>query len=272
MLQFSQIRLIALNTLQKEMRNKTIMFLMLFTVVTIIAAFILVYTLLQDQTMEQMAQMLGYGISHFFIGLLGAWTLFISLLLGGHLVRSDMQEKVLNQLLALPIKRSEYLAARLIGGWLIIMGFYLFTGLLIFILFSTVSEQFVPLSAFFSSLLSMGTMVMATLLISIFISFYFPSIFSLVASIILLFIILASNNYFSQRDISDVLAQGDGLGLFLSFFYYCFPRIGEINRLNTSVLSNLEVSEKILPIAGHSLAAFVLVFLTLTFLFKRKDL
>lgn len=272
MVQFSQIKLIVLNTLQKEIRNKTIMLLMLFTVVTVIAAFVLVYTLLQDQTMEQMAQMLGYGISHFFVSLLGAWTLFISLLLGGHLVRSDIQENVLGQLMALPIKRSEYLAARLIGGWTIIMGFYLFTGLLIFILFSTVSEQFVPITSFLSSFLSMGMMVLVTLLLSVFLSFYFPGVFSLMASVILLLVILGSNNYFAQKDIFQVFGEGDGLGIFFSFFYYLFPRIGDINRLNTVVLSDLEVTQGVLPLVGHSLTAFALLFFVLTFLFKRKDL
>lgn len=272
MIQFSQIQLILTNTLQKELRNKTIMFLMLFTLITVIASFVLVYTLLQDQTMEQMAQMLGYGISHFFIGLLGAWTLFISLLLGGHLVRSDLQENVLGQLLALPIKRSEYMAARLLGGWLIIMGFYLFTGLLIFILFSTVSEQFVPVSSFLSSLLTMGMMVMASLLISVFISFYFPGIFSLIASLILLFIILASNNYFLQKDILTVLSELNGLGIFFAFFFYLFPRIGQINLLNTTILSNAESTQALMPLLAHSLGSFVLVFILLTFLFKRKDL
>lgn len=272
MIQFSQIQLIVVNTLQKELRNKTIILLMLFTLIAIIASFALVYSLLQDQTMEQMAEMMGYGISQFFIGVLGSWTLFISLLLGGHLVRSDLQENVLGQLLALPVKRSEYLAARLIGGWIIIMGFYLFTGFLVFILFSSVSEQFVPVSSFLSSLLSIGMMVMATLILSVFVSFYFPGVFSLVASIIILLIVMASNNYLSQKEIADVLSGPDGLGLFFAFFYYLFPRIGDLGRLNTALLSDVEITQNIFPLVAHSLGAFVLVFFVLAILFKCKDL
>jgi ABC-type transport system involved in multi-copper enzyme maturation permease subunit len=222
--------------------------------------------------MEQMAQMFGYGISNFFVGFLGVWTLFISLLLGGHLVRSDIQENVLGQILALPVKRSEYLAARLIGGWLIIMGFYLFTGLLIFVIFSTVSEQFVPVTAFLTSLVSMGMMVFVALLVSVFISFYFPGVFSLVASVILIFVILASNNYFSQRDILEVFSKGDGLGIFFGIFYSLFPRIGELSRWNTSILSNVELSQSHLPLVGHSLVSYLIIFLLLNILFKRKDL
>ena len=112
------------NTLQKEFRNKTLMFLLVFTlgvilVVTALFRFLYDYT----EGNQGQAMLTGFVGDPFvvFYYIISIWNAVLAIVLGVNCIKSDERCSVMPQLLSLPIKRSDYLIARIVGSWIIII-------------------------------------------------------------------------------------------------------------------------------------------------------
>lgn len=271
MISFNHLSLLTINTIQKEVRNKTILFLFVFTLIVIIMSYSLVNLFFQQVAQEDMLSGLGLGMSSIFLSVLGMWTSLIALLVGANVLRSDMDEKVLPQILALPITRTEFLLSRLIGSWLIVMVFYLLSAFIITVLFQFVSRDFANIEYFLISLGPLSISVFVVLWVSMFFSQYFPKIFALLTSTFALGFIQFSNTYFLRNEVSKVFAEGNILGMILSLFYFIFPRTGDWARVNSAWANNVEVSISVSTLLLHTAFSSLIIFILFAWIFKRRD-
>lgn len=272
MISFQNISLLAKNTIQKEVRNKTILFLFVFTIIVLLLAYSLINILFSQVADETMLTNFGLGMPSLFISVLSLWTSMIALLVGVNVIRSDMDDKVLPQLLALPITRLEYMIARLFGSWIIVMSFYLLCMLFTYFLFFLISREFTSVVLLFKSLPALSVNIFIILWVSMFFSQYFPKLFALVSTSFTLFIVRFSNGYFSQKEVLEVYKEGDILGSLLSVFYFLFPRMGQWAEVNSLLITGKEISVSMWPLALHTTFSSILIFLLAFWLFKKKDI
>lgn len=271
MISFNHLSLLIMNTIQKEIRNKTILFLFVFTLIVIFMSYSLVNLFFQQVAQEDMLSGLGLGMSSIFISVLGAWTSLVALLVGANVLRSDMDEKVLPQILALPVTRTEYLLSRLIGSWLIVMVFYLLSASMITILFQFVSRDFANFQYFIISIGPLSVSVFVVIWVSMFFSQYFPKIFALLTTTFALGFIQFSNTYFLRNEVSKVFAEGNILGMILSVFYFIFPRTGEWARVNSAWANNTEITFSLPELMIHTAVSSLIIFILSAWVFKKRD-
>ena len=121
----SVISLIFKNTFQKEWRSKTLLFLLIITVIMIsLAGVVLSYfkeNVLTEMPMEGLAQQ-SLGI---FFWIINIWSYLVATFVGVSTVRSDQDGGVMAQMLSFPISRAEYLIGRISGAYAIVTGYYI---------------------------------------------------------------------------------------------------------------------------------------------------
>lgn len=272
MISAKNISLMVQNTIQKEIRNKTILFLFIFTIIVLLLAYSLINILFSQIADETMLSNFGLGMPAIFITILSLWSSMIALLVGVNVIRSDMDDKVLPQLLALPLTRLEYMLSRLIGSWIIVMSFYFLCTLFTYFLFFLIAREFTSFALVLKSLPALSINILVVLWISMFFSQYFPKVFALVSTSFTLFLIRFSNSYLGQKDIAEMYKEVDVVGIVLSFFYFLFPRMGEWAQVNSMLLSGKEVVVDWLALGIHTLLSVMVIFLGVFHLFRRKDL
>lgn len=260
-----------LNTLQKEIRSKTLLFLLVFTVIVIFGAFTILTNLMEANMADGASNLSGSTSIQIFLSILGAWTSILTILLGVGIYKSDEEENVLHQLLALPIKRSHYLIARIIGGVILILSLYLFSSLFIMFLFSMKEQSIIGFLPLVSSIYSITMMMTCVLMISLFYSFYLPKVFAAIATLISLGFISNANSVYQGAGKWQIFLEG---GLFTKIWgvmHVFLPPAGSWGTINSMILSNKVEWDRLLLVSGQSLFSFVIFFLLLNFLFNKKE-
>ena len=126
----SCFKYIYFNTIQKEIRNKSIWSLLIMTSIVIIVLNTLLNFLLQ---MASEFQMTGAGMElgslplNLFYTLIDFFSTVIAIIIGVNSLKSDEENGVNIQLLSFPVKRWEYLVARVLGSWTIVVSYYIYS-------------------------------------------------------------------------------------------------------------------------------------------------
>ncbi len=261
-----------LNTLQKEIRSKTLLFLFIFTVIVIYGAFAFVTNFMDANMPDGANNLSGGGTVKLFLSILGAWTSILTILLGVGLCKNDEEENVLHQLLALPIKRSHYLLARIVGGVLLILSLYLFSSLFIMFLFSMKEQSIIGFVPLVSSLYSITMMMSCVLMISLFYSFYLPKVFAAIATLISLGFISNANSVYEGAGKWGIFLEGGLLTKLWGLVHTFLPPAGSWGTLNSMILSDTLEWDRLLLVSGQSFFSFILFFLFLNFLFNKREI
>lgn len=275
---FSAIKAIFINTIQREMRNKTILSLSALTLLALIGTFQFLSGMMAGfvddaQNIDQSISLFSPNQSTFrvFLSLLATWTSVMAVMMGANLVRSDQDEMVLHQLLALPIRRSHYLLARIAGASFITLCLYFIAGLVIISYLGAKSGSVFGIPMFLSTLYPVGLMIIGLLLLSSFYSLYLPKIVTLIVSLMsMLFIAHATNAYYGKNFIAII--AGDGLWVKIQGIVYALlPPVASMGRINSAIL-NEELNFTLMASTSlHAFLAFGFCFFIISWLFKHRD-
>ena len=263
--------IIFINTLQKEFRSKVLLFLLVITVVIITLA-ALVLNHFSDETLSYTGiALVGEKALMMFFLFINYWCILLSTFFAVNCIRSDFENGVMPQLLAFPIRRDEYLFARIAGTWIIIMGYYIFSLILATITFSIASGVFIGRVEFLYALGTTGLSIMAVILISVLLSFYLPKMVSLITVSILTFFISITSTVFSGKEF-DTLFQSmsviKALGLMV---YFAFPRIDIINKVTSMILTKADIPYNLPYESIHYVVTSAAILFTLKWVFNRKN-
>lgn len=165
-------RLLIWNTIQKELRSKTFFMVVFLTFVMLAVSFGIMQAV--SEYLKGESKLAFVSSTHFlwiYYSFINAWSIFLGLMFGLGCVRSDVNSQVVGQLLALPISRSTYILARVLGSW-ILVGFYqLLSLVLTCILFRESLGEVSPLALALAPLISLFP-ILAAIAIGLFVSLW----------------------------------------------------------------------------------------------------
>ena len=273
--QLNQIKTLYIDTLKKEYRSKTLITLLILTIGMVLVANSLLHFIIDYFAGEAISKDELSSLSlNAFYNFIDLWSVFIAALIGVNTLRSDFSNNVIPQLLAFPVRRIEYLLARLVGAWSIVMAYYCFSVVFAGILFSISTGHFVMGGQFILALFNSSLIVFAALSFALALSLFFPRLIAFFMTIVFSAILSTSNAFVGSSYIESALADYGLWHFFLYFLYWVFPRIGTLNGYTNEIL-NSSVSaidmNYLFHIVHYSVCLLVLLW-GLSKIFNKRDL
>lgn len=271
------MKTLILNTFQKEWRSRSLLILIILTVVFLIISTALLDFVVNNFLAEN--QVLGAGKTSFslFLILISIWSTFVAALIGAGIVRDDLDYQVLPQLLSLPMSRAQYLGSRFLGTWLLLFLYFVATYALAATLFQIVSKESVWHVGILLASLTYAIKTLPILLFSCLFSFFLPKIFSFVCTLILMFIVGFMNSAFMEQTYNTYLQSG-GLYRYIAVTAdLIFPRVGYWANITDVLLSDgisglAALSFSPLMQLGHFVLVMALWSWIAHAIFKRKEI
>lgn len=265
-----QIKSLILNTLTKEYRNKAIIFfgLIIFTVITI-------SHLMMNFIYENF---LANGNEQAVIGDKGFMVLFtiisfimtiVSSVLGINCIKSDFESTSINQILAFPISRIEYVGSRVFGSWLIAILAFVVSIIFTAALLSTNSGVNLIRPELFLAIITASLNMLTVITIACILSLFIPKMFAFIFTFIVRYMISTSNIAFNyQGEMGAEMSFGKA---FTGFFHFLFPRIHPMDTLTQLFLSGSPIEFSVVALFGHYFVTYIFLFMALGWLISRKD-
>lgn len=263
-----------LNTFVREYRNK---FLHFITIITLLLIF-LFHSVQMNFTVNQQSQatmnMGAQELMIFFYRAIFFWSTVMSAMIGAQIVRNDIDSKMILQVLSFPVGRIEYLAARVLSAWVIVLSYYLFS----ILLFGAVSLFQNGSTGFswelFASLAISSFAILSVIILAVLASLFFQKIPSFLFTLVLTTLIWIAVDYFSMLGIpsggwSQVSWNVMTTGGFLLYLF--FPHVSVINNIALSVLHQVSVLPNLWLEVPHFMLTLVLWSGVTWFLLRRKE-
>lgn len=131
-------KLLIWNTVQKEVRSKTFFMAVFLTISVLGLSYALMQAFKDQIQVDSNVELLGAGqLLWVYFAFINAWSVFLGLMFGLGCMRSDVSTQVIGQLLALPISRSSYLSARVLGSWILVIFYQMLSFALTALLFGS---------------------------------------------------------------------------------------------------------------------------------------
>ncbi len=244
------------NTVQKEYRSKTLIFVFLITLGIIYGINGLV-----DYTASNSAGMAG-GLDLLFL-ITSVWSCLLGAIFGTSCIRSDQDERVFAQILAFPVNRHHYLLARLLGAWLIVMVYYLITLGLATALFAVTSHSLQVNPSLLPALMLTGLAILATILIGTLISLFMTRIPALLGTLAIIITAAVANAHMHDTILSS--------NFLLSTVQITLPHIGTIEGLARGMLKGGYAEVNHLFEALHYLISCSLLYIAIFITTRRQE-
>lgn len=269
------MKTLIINTFQKEWRSRSLIILIVLTVF-----FLIVSTSLLDFIINNFLaknEMLGAGSTAFaiFLTMVGVWSTFVVALIGAGVVKDDLDYQVLPQLLSLPISRGKYLAARLLGTWALLFGYFLATYAIAAGLFQYVSGENVWHMGVALASLTYAIRIIPILLFSCLFSLFLPKLFSFVFTLVLMALVGVMNSSLIDYPSYGEYLNDPSLYRYLSVVVDAiFPRLGFWSQVTDVLLSGKIAELGVFSFfwqTSHFVATVALWLFVLHWFFARKE-
>mgnify|MGYP006428656319 CR=1 FL=1 len=263
----NQFTALVFNTIQKEIRRKSLIFALAFTVIVILLSIFLVGAL-KDMVSEysEVPLLSNEAYIYLIFMVITSWNSILGFIMGSDLVKSDEKLKISPLILSFPISRNFYLLSRIFGAWLLIGIYYVFSLILAVSLYyfsmgEISASPLVFVALIFSSLTTLAAITLGALF-----STFMPNFFSIMSSFIMFVIITIANSMkfdsFDGEAWKYVIWRGIDL---------IFPPVGNLSKVTTQTLSkSFEAKESFMTL-GHFSLTFVGLYLIFFFIYKKKS-
>jgi ABC-type transport system involved in multi-copper enzyme maturation permease subunit len=233
-----QVKALFLDTVRKEVRNKSLIFALIFSTLSIL----LVYSIMKV-AFSKLGGSVSIGsntgapmiVSSMF-SFLNFWAAIISVFFGVSAMRSDFQSNIIYQYLSFPISRTTYMVTRLLGTWFIVFSFYLYSYLLTIILFMSVDKSMAPTLGQLGSILLMAVYTLSYVGIAFIVSFNLNRLSSFLLMLSIWSLISITNGYFVGIPLNESFNDFNILKALGFPIYWLFPHLGNIQSLASSLL------------------------------------
>ena len=279
--QISRMLCLIGNTISKEYRTKTLLFLVILTCLMLLGINSLMDRLsgmaeemLKTQVPPEMLKQLLAKKIVIFYGVISFWGTILAVLMGVQCVRSDFDHKVASQLLSLPIRRGEYLGCRILGTWVVVMAFYILCFAWSILFLGGATQGSLSFLALMGGLFLHGLSLLSTITISVLFSLFLPKILSFIGVFILSLMISSANNLMmAEGEWIKKLTAGifEKIGLTL---HYLLPRIGTLNAWAQDLFKEGQTTLTLnAPMElGHFGLSYALLMTLLIVIFNKKEL
>lgn len=232
----AQYKALIIDTMLKEVRSKTLIFIFVATSVAIILG----HLVLGMITTQMGGDLSITGVNALSVNfrILNSISFIIAAIFGVSVFRSDFQNNIIYQYLSFPISRTEYFFIRVIGTWLLVLAYYTYSYILSSVMFSIAFKKIIFTPAHFLSFLVLCLYLLLVIFISIFFSLLMNKIGALFVTFISSLTAAAAFGTFSTIPYNEYfqnMGALKGIGL---IFYYLFPRISFLDKISSGLLFN----------------------------------
>jgi ABC-type transport system involved in multi-copper enzyme maturation permease subunit len=266
----AQWRAMIKDTILKELRSKTLIFIFIATTLIIFLAHAILKMFISGN--EGSAVMInGANSLSLMFTMINAWCVIIAGIFGISSIRSDFKENIIYQYLSFPISRTQYMFSRIFGTWILVFGYYLYSYLLSAILFSVATHS---LALHWNHLISMLLMGLYIFLV-IFISFLYSMIAGKIGAFLLLLTTVAtisvSTNSIRALAYADYFKDLNVFKVIGLVVYFILPRVNYITELASNVMTKEEIKLNLGLESLHLLATSAVFILLADRIVKRKN-
>ncbi len=258
--------ILVLDTVNRLYRNRVIVFVAIATILFISMTSLYIGS-------SKIANAAYYGV-------LNSWITFLCLFIAPNLILDDIENKTLEQILALPISRYKYIYSRICGGLVIIMLYYIISIIIINTVHYVNSKTLLTNSGIFlgfiintfraSLILTMGT------LLSLFLSRRWATITSV------LIYAYMSFAYYSVGSIGieEILNQWSNYSIFnmintviCLFLYYLTPHLNILSDISNAMMGSGKLNNlNYLKEFSHIIFTGLLWNIIFVYIFKKRDI
>jgi ABC-type transport system involved in multi-copper enzyme maturation permease subunit len=237
-LKSAQWKALIKDTILKELRSKTLIFIFIATTLMIFLAHALLKMFANSTDPNSAAPMLvnaANSLSYMF------WTInimsvIIAAVFGISAVRSDFREKIIYQYLTFPISRTQYMLGRIFGAWILVYGYYLYAYILSAILFSVATHSLALTWGHLASILLMGIYLFIVIFISFIYSLFAGKIGSFLMVLVSVFIISLSTESMRNLEYAEYFKNFSFFRLLGMLVYFFIPRINYITETANAIM------------------------------------
>lgn len=261
---------LVLNTIQKEVRNKGVLVLFVFTVIFLYFGHRLAISVKEFVDESSLNTFISNSSQNVIIKFISICSNFVAITLSSTIFRSDIVSKIMPQILTFPISRFSYLLSRITGAWLLTMAYFIFSLILGVVILLTSNSIEINFFSIFNSFIYMSLQLLGLIFIASFISFYSNKIFTFILAFVYFAISKTSFHFltFGEGMLSE-LTVGKVINLFV---YYCMPRIGELSYIAEQYIAGkaFEMSQ-IASALGHFAVVMTIWMIILKVIFEKKE-
>lgn len=235
----TSIQALFVDTIQKEMRSKTLITLFVLSTIGMYFAYQVLKAIggsMDSSDGGVSMSMLGNVSFSAMFWVNNLISMLVATILGTSAFRSDFREKISYTLLTLPISRVEYFYTRVFGVWVMSMAYYVYTFILGSVFLSLLNKKMSFSWHYLIVLVFSGIILLIVLNIASFIALYFNQLMAVFLSfIIFTFISSAWTTYTSgpRNELLNNFGFFDGIR---GIFYFLFPHVDLYKDLNSALL------------------------------------
>ncbi len=266
------LKTLLINTLLKEARSRSLLFLGIFNII-ILLVMVTVVKLLGENTLAQEGlSVVGGGVMGIYFLVINWWITILAYLLGTSAIASDLRSGIVSQLVSFPIPRWQYILVRIVGVWIIVLGFYFVSNFLGGFVFSVITGVEVSFGGAIVAFLINLLPLLAAITLAVFLSLYIQRIFAFVLCSFLSVIVQISTSGITKIGLERALSEFDlykSIGL---FFHFLFPHVSVWSNYASSFIFGTEASFNSMFEVPHLVVITMVWIGLISFIFKKKEL
>lgn len=235
----NSIRALFIDTIQKEMRSKTLITLFVLSTIGMYFAYQALKAIggsMDSSDGGVSMSMLGNVSFNAMFWVNNFISMLVATILGTSAFRSDFKEKISYTLLTLPISRVEYFYTRVVGVWVMSMAYYVYTFILGSVFLSLLNKSMSFSWHYLIVLFFSGMVLLVVLNIASFIALYYNQLLATFLSVITFIFMSSAWGTFTTLPRKELLSS---FGLFdgiRGIFYVFLPHVDLYKDLNASML------------------------------------
>lgn len=267
----AQYKALIIDTILKEIRSKTLIFIFVATTISIILGHLVLSAVNTQMGGGQGLSLSGLDVLSINFRILNSISFIIAAVFGVSVFRSDFENNIIYQYLAFPISRTEYFFIRVLGTWLLVLGYYAYSYVLSTVLFSFAFKKIILSPAHFFSFMILALYLLLVIFIAIFFSLLTNKMSALFLTFFSCIIAAGGYGYFSKLPYKEYFLDFGtfkGLGL---MFYFFFPRISFLDTESARLLSGEVSAINIWEQVAHLVVISGIYVYLASYFIKKKD-
>ena len=267
----AQYKALIIDTILKEIRSKTLIFIFVATTLSIIIGHMILSAVNIQMGGDQGLTLTGVNVLSMNFRILNSISFIIAAVFGVSVFRSDFQNNIIYQYLAFPISRTEYFFIRVLGTWLLVLAYYAYSYILSAVLYSFAFKKIILSPAHFYSFLILALYLLMVIFIAIFFSLLTNKLSALFLTFISCIIAAGAYGYYSKLPYNEYFLEFGAFKAVGMIFYFLFPRISFLDSESSNLLlgevSSVNIWQQLVHLV---LISGVYVYLA-SFIIKKKD-
>lgn len=267
----AQYKALIVDTILKEIRSKTLIFIFVATTLAILVANLIIGAVTTQMGGDQALSMTGVNILSLNFRIINSINFIVAAIFGVSVFRSDFENNIIYQYLSFPISRIEYFFVRVLGTWLLVLAYYAYSYVLSALLFSYSFKKIIFTAGHLYSFLVLSIYLLLVIFISIFFSLLLNKIGALFATFASCLAAAASYSTLSTVPYNELFLNFSGFKLAGLLVYFLFPRASFLDSISSSLLIGEPIAVSILPQILHLVVISGVYVWLASYFVKRKD-